>query len=277
MPMLSVKLVKHTFDVMAFIRGFALGSALGALGATVCQLWLWRAEEGEIEPQGGSEDVTDGIKNPEVLVVEQRKVVSGMGDKPSLAELTREKTGETRTDYNGVVDYKGDRKELLTKDDLDESSEPDAIEVYENRDTIVDEGAENEIIEEESDIIDTRIYMTSEKGAPKITKAVRDAMNARFEVITEGSYRGDAPYNDKYEAYYFVEDNVLAGFDGDLMRVADELMVAMAYDAIVTKGVRDLYLRDDELGSDFHISACPASFETAYRNATGVEYHEEDD
>ena len=245
-------------DWPAVLKAMALGAALGAIGGVVAQLWLSKASDGEIRVEDPEGESALPESHPEVLVTERREhvVVQGVAEKPALGELTREV--EQRTDYANALGYKGDRRELLTKEDLEES-------IFDEEELSEGDGGDpDEPVEEESDILPNRLRLTTEEQIPKLTKPMRDKMNRRFEVISQASYENDMPYNDKYEAVFFRESNMLAGFDGDIMPVADELLVGMAWEAFKIKGVEHLYLRDREGDSDFHIAGSDEDYDEVY-------------
>ena len=155
-----------------------------------------------------------------------------------------------------------DRREVLSKEQLEASILQDEVD---EEDDVIDRapGEAKKVVVEESET-ETRVREVNVFERPDLDTDTRVRMNRRFTVIDVDSYHGEYPYNDKYDALWFTKDRILAGFDGSMARVADELMYAMAYDAFCIRGVNELYLRDNEGDSDFHISRTNADFDEEY-------------
>lgn len=262
-----MRLTFGTPSVRMVLAGAGMGAILGLAAYVVATMWLRRAEDGEFEPEDS--EVVTTLGHPHELTREHL-VAKATTEKPAMSELVRdtkvsieaekvEPVGD-RTDYASKFEEKGEEMQPLTLVGGESFVEEDDI--FEDD----GDGSEGTVLDTSWEDEETVVPM---RNRPVIPKYVREAMNKRYEVITESSYNGDEPYNDKYTATYFIHDGILGGFDGDIRPVADELLEAMAFEGIAVGGAEHLFLRDREGDSDFHITRSDEDFDTAFAEMYG--------
>lgn len=241
-------------DMVSFWEGFGLGAAIGALGCIVFELWIHRIETGEIEPPEG---YSEELKRETTIAeedVQERVTLNRQFEKPALDDLVRQPDQKTVTDYTRFAGAYS-------------TGEADTA----GRDTFRDDSGETaEVVTEESDIVPDRTVVERTENDRELTPVERVQMNRRFRVISQDSYENERPYNDKYQCTYFTRDHILAGFDGDLMPVADNLLWGVAHEGISVKGAGQLFIRDTEGDSDFHVMTDDRPFDEVYEEWYGT-------
>lgn len=241
-------------DAISFWEGFGLGAAIGALGCIVFELWIHRIETGEIEPPEG---YSEELKRETTILEEdsrERVTLNRQFEKPALDELVRNADGEPVTDYTKFAgSYSSEETEHREIDSFREET-----------------GETAEVVTEESDVVEDRVFVEHTSNDRELTPVERVQMNRRFRVISQDSYENERPYNDKYQCTYFTRDHILAGFDGDLMPVADNLLWGVAHEGISVKGASQLFIRDTEGDSDFHVMTDDRTFDEVYEEWYGT-------
>ena len=272
-------------DASAFWQGFGLGAALGALGCIVFELWIHRIETGEIDPPEGYEEE---VKRETTVLEEEsreRVTLNRQFEKPALEDLVRDTgKGDRHVDYSSFSSaYSTNAPERLSEAPREELGSSlgelaDAVKEWtekapeDSRDTYRDEeGGTHAVVEEESDTVEQRVFDVTLEGDRELSPMERVQMHRRYLVITADSYETERPYNDKYECTYFTREHILAGFDGDLRPVADNMLWGVVHEAISVKGVRNLYIRDLEGDSDFRVLIDDRPFDEVYEAWYGEE------
>lgn len=260
--------MRFKIDRYAFTQGFLLGAAVSALGFAVVEMWFRRVEKGEI-PLPETYDEIEGTQRV-TTVTREVEVERPTAPKPPMEDLVREYARQDQEHYTPYSDavrtYEGDRHEVLTKEQLQESILQDELD--EEEDTY-SEGTTTVKVTRETSEQGERVTERPVADMPKLTPEEILSANSRFEVIDRNQYENEQPYYDKYTATYFLKDHVLAGFDGDLAQVPDRLMWYKAHEAFEISGVHNLFLRDNEGESDFHIGMSEGDFDSEYERWYG--------
>ena len=202
----------------------------------------------------------------------ERLTLNRRFEKPALEDLVRNPGEETvHVDYSSYSS--------LTSDYSPDGEPPDSgtgdveIAAEEASEGVSDvyrdeEGCTHEVVEEDSEV-ESRVFDIALSGDRELTPMERVQMHRRYQVITADQYENERPYNDKYECTYFPGEHILAGFDGDLRPVADNMLWGVVHDGMSVKGMTKMYIRDLEGDSDFLVGTDSRKYLDAYEDWYG--------
>lgn len=251
------------------ITGIVAG--VGIFGATM--YWLYLKQYDKTHPENFSVD-----EIPETFrktVTTERKIIPKDFEKPAMEALVRERSeqidyGAISTQYNSG----GDRISMDTTHILKDARGGDSVREA-NEVRIEIEGTASPVEEQQESTIeeDEELIYEDEDGLKRMVhKSIRNApggksqaeLAMRFSVINDFDYNSNGSFFEKHEAYYFPDDQILAGFDGSMVEIDDPDLLDMAYMAIEVRGADQTYVRDNDAGTDYHILKRKGEYTEAY-------------